>query len=227
MNLAFGERALGGSAAQRIELELRRAIVALELPPGARLSEEDDRRAARRFAPAGARSPDRAGQDAAGRGDAAARHASSPRSRSPRWRRRASCARRSRRRSCAAPPKRSTRGRGFASTTSSICRRRSRAAATMPPSSATTSIPHGALRGRRLSARMAGDRGHQGAHGPRLPADAARPLRHAAARRPAPGDHGGNRRARRGALPTAPCASISRRSCAPSPRRAENAELFE
>lgn len=30
-----------GSAAQRIEAELRRAIVALELPPGARLSEQD------------------------------------------------------------------------------------------------------------------------------------------------------------------------------------------
>lgn len=39
MNLAF-DSATHGSAAQRIESELRRAIVALELLPGARLSEE-------------------------------------------------------------------------------------------------------------------------------------------------------------------------------------------
>ena len=30
-----------GSAAQRIETELRRLIIALELPPGSRLSEQD------------------------------------------------------------------------------------------------------------------------------------------------------------------------------------------
>ena len=30
-----------GSAAQRIESELRRAIIAMELPPGARLSEQE------------------------------------------------------------------------------------------------------------------------------------------------------------------------------------------
>jgi len=39
MNVALAG-GLGGSAAQRIELELRRAIVTLELPPGTRLSEE-------------------------------------------------------------------------------------------------------------------------------------------------------------------------------------------
>jgi DNA-binding GntR family transcriptional regulator len=39
MNVAFGD-GVSGSRAQRIEFELRRAIVALELLPGARLSEE-------------------------------------------------------------------------------------------------------------------------------------------------------------------------------------------
>ena len=41
LSLASPALALGASAAGRVEAELRRAIIALELPPGARLSEQE------------------------------------------------------------------------------------------------------------------------------------------------------------------------------------------